>query len=50
LAPLTRNTLLTAGKAGARSVVIGGQLLGRQLMWWNFVYTSKERIEEDARA
>lgn len=51
LAPSTMAVLadaaaLTAGHDGARLVVIGGQPLGRRFIWWNFVSTSKERIEQ----
>ena len=31
-------------------MVIGGQPLGRRLMWWNFVSSSKARIEQAALA
>ncbi len=50
MAVLTSTTVLTAGANGARLVVIGGQPLGRRLMWWNFVSTSKERIDQAAQA
>jgi len=50
MAVLTAATVLTAGPDGARLVVIGGQPLGRRLIWWNFVSTSKERIEQAAQA
>ena len=30
--------------------LVGGQPLGRRLMWWNFVGTSKARIEQAAQA
>lgn len=51
LAPYTMAVLseaaeVTAGANGARFVVIGGQPLGRRFIWWNFVSTSKERIEQ----
>jgi redox-sensitive bicupin YhaK (pirin superfamily) len=42
--------VLSAGSQGARLVVIGGQPLGRRLMWWNFVSTSKARIDQAAQA
>nr|WP_295773969.1 pirin family protein [Rhodoferax sp.] len=42
--------VLTAGPEGARLVVIGGQPLGRRYIWWNFVSTSKERIEQAGQA
>lgn len=50
MAVLTDPAVLTAGPQGARLVVIGGQPLGRRLIWWNFVSTSKARIEQAAQA
>lgn len=50
MALLTDPAVLTAGPQGARLVVIGGQPLGRRLIWWNFVSTSKARIEQAAQA
>jgi len=50
MAVLTDSTVLTAGPQGARLMVIGGQPLGRRLMWWNFVSSSKARIEQAALA
>jgi redox-sensitive bicupin YhaK (pirin superfamily) len=47
---LTGDCTLVAADSGARLVVIGGQPLGRRLMWWNFVSTRKERIEQAAQA
>lgn len=42
----------TAGKpvqlradADSRVMVIGGDTLGQRTVWWNFVSSSKERIE-----
>jgi len=49
MAVLADAAVLTAGPAGARLVVIGGQPLGRRFIWWNFVSTSRERIEQAAR-
>ena len=54
LAPYTMVVLknavvLTAGPDGVRFVVIGGRPLGRRFIWWNFVSTSKERIEQAGR-
>ncbi|MBN8290723.1 pirin family protein [Rhodobacter sp. NTK016B] len=38
---------LQAGAAGARLLVLGGDTLnGPRYLWWNFVSSSKERIEE----
>lgn len=50
MAVLAQATALTAGVDGARFVVIGGQPLGRRFIWWNFVSTSKERIEQAGQA
>ncbi|MDO8770514.1 MAG: pirin family protein [Burkholderiaceae bacterium] len=50
MAVLSDTSVLTAGPDGARLVVIGGQPLGRRLIWWNFVSTSKARIEQAAQA
>jgi hypothetical protein len=50
MAVLADACVLTAGPEGARLVVIGGQPLGRRLIWWNFVSTSKERIEQAGEA
>ena len=49
MAVLADAAVLTAGPQGARLVVIGGQPLGRRFIWWNFVSTSKERIEQAGR-
>jgi redox-sensitive bicupin YhaK (pirin superfamily) len=46
MAVLGGAAVLTAGPQGARLVVVGGQPLGRRFIWWNFVSTSKERIEQ----
>lgn len=44
--PGDRITLL-AGSQGARIVILGGETLnGPRYVWWNFVSSSKERIEE----
>ncbi|QDL54500.1 pirin family protein [Rhodoferax aquaticus] len=37
---------VTSGPKGTRFVVLGGAPLGRRFIWWNFVSTSKERIEQ----
>ncbi len=54
LAPHTLG-LLAAGQAsrlqardGGRVLVLGGQPLGHRLLWWNFVATRKELIEQAA--
>ena len=45
-----KDTLIRAPQ-GARYVIIGGEALdGRRHMWWNFVSTRRERIEEAKQA
>ena len=42
---------LRAGDAGARVMLLGGETLeGPRYIWWNFVASSKERIEEAKEA
>lgn len=42
---------LTAGERGARLMMLGGETLeGPRYIWWNFVASSKERIEEAKEA
>jgi redox-sensitive bicupin YhaK (pirin superfamily) len=42
---------VTAGPQGARIVLLGGATLeGPRYLWWNFVASSKERIEEAKEA
>ena len=42
---------LTAGAEGARLMLLGGETLeGPRYIWWNFVASSKERIEEAKEA
>jgi redox-sensitive bicupin YhaK (pirin superfamily) len=42
---------VTAGEQGARIVLLGGATLeGPRYLWWNFVASSKERIEEAKEA
>lgn len=42
---------MTAGPAGARVMLLGGATLeGPRYIWWNFVASSKERIEEAKEA
>jgi redox-sensitive bicupin YhaK (pirin superfamily) len=42
---------LTAGETGARVMLLGGETLeGPRYIWWNFVASSKERIEEAKEA
>jgi redox-sensitive bicupin YhaK (pirin superfamily) len=50
MAVLSATTLVTGGPDGARLMVIGGQALGRRLIWWNFVSTRKERIAQASQA
>ncbi|MFV0475752.1 MAG: pirin family protein [Pikeienuella sp.] len=41
---------LRAGEAGARVMLLGGETLsGPRYIWWNFVASSRERIEEAKR-
>lgn len=42
---------LKAGDQGARLMILGGETLnGPRYIWWNFVASSKDRIEEAKRA
>jgi len=42
---------VTAGERGARLMILGGETLeGPRYIWWNFVASSKERIEEAKEA
>ena len=42
---------MTAGDEGARVMILGGETLeGPRYIWWNFVASSKERIEEAKEA
>ncbi|MEM7723299.1 MAG: pirin family protein [Pseudomonadota bacterium] len=42
---------MTAGDQGARVMLLGGETLeGPRYIWWNFVASSKERIEEAKEA
>ncbi|MEM6385800.1 MAG: pirin family protein [Pseudomonadota bacterium] len=42
---------MTAGPLGARIMLLGGETLeGPRYIWWNFVASSKERIEEAKEA
>lgn len=42
---------LTAGEQGARLMILGGETLeGPRYIWWNFVASSQERIEEAKEA
>jgi redox-sensitive bicupin YhaK (pirin superfamily) len=42
---------MTAGAQGARVMILGGATLeGPRHIWWNFVASSKERIEEAKEA
>lgn len=49
MAVLAEDAVLCAGPVGVRFVVVGGTPLGRRFIWWNFVSTSKERIEQAGR-
>lgn len=46
--PAGAASTLQAGDAPVRAVVIGGTPLGRRHMWWNFVASRPERIEQAA--
>ncbi len=39
---------IRSGEHGTRFVIIGGQNLGKRLMWWNFVSSHKEAIDTAA--
>lgn len=45
------NVSMKAGERGARLMLLGGETLeGPRYIWWNFVASSKERIEEAKEA
>lgn len=45
------NLSITAGETGARLMLLGGATLeGPRYIWWNFVASSKERIDEAKEA
>ena len=46
MAVVSEATALMATDGPARFAVVGGQPLGHRLIWWNFVSSSKERIEQ----
>ena len=46
LAVLARNDVTLAAAAASRLVVIGGEAPGPRAMFWNFVHSSRERIEQ----
>ena len=48
--PPEGRAIVQAGAGPARVVLIGGAPLGRRLMWWNFVATRPELIEQAAEA
>lgn len=50
LGVLDATTRVVAVDGPARFVVIGGAPLGRRFMWWNFVSTDRERIEQASEA
>jgi hypothetical protein len=50
LALVAEDALLVTGAEAVRLVVVGGQPLGRRFMWWNFVSSSKDRIEAASTA
>ena len=46
MAVVSNATELVAADGPARFAVVGGKPLGRRFIWWNFVSSSKERIEQ----
>ena len=46
MAVVSEATELRATDGPARFAVVGGQPLGRRFIWWNFVSSRKERIEQ----
>jgi len=44
-----RRGLLEAGPDGARAMLIGGEPMGERHVWWNFVSSRRERIEQGKR-
>ena len=38
--------VLAAGPTGATLLLLGGEPLGERFIWWNFVSSRKERIEQ----
>ncbi|HEV2801754.1 MAG TPA: pirin family protein [Pyrinomonadaceae bacterium] len=38
--------VVTAASESARLMLLGGEPIGRRYIWWNFVSSSKERIEQ----
>jgi redox-sensitive bicupin YhaK (pirin superfamily) len=45
LAVLAAGTALIAATTSARMMLLGGAPLGERFLWWNFVASSRERIE-----
>ncbi len=41
--------VLTAASKSARLMLLGGEPVGRRYIWWNFVSSSSERIEQAKR-
>lgn len=46
LVVLERGDVMTAGDEPARYLVFGGQPVGARHMWWNFVSSRKQRLEQ----
>jgi len=44
-----RTATLAAGPEGARVMLIGGEPMGDRYVWWNFVSSRRERIEQGKR-
>ena len=42
-------TLSLAASSESKVMVVGGETLGKRTIWWNFVSSSKERIEQAKR-
>ena len=36
---------VAGGEHGARLILLGGESVGPRFLWWNFVASSRERIE-----
>jgi redox-sensitive bicupin YhaK (pirin superfamily) len=43
-----KEIVLAASAPGARVLLLGGEPLGRRYLWWNFVASRKERLEQAA--
>jgi redox-sensitive bicupin YhaK (pirin superfamily) len=43
------SVVLAAGPHGARAMLIGGEPVGERHIWWNFVSSRRERIDQAKR-